>query len=184
MSNHLQKSLASLTEDEFGTLVRVLLGETTWEEYFREVVPDGRDAPPAWLRALTSRLEITTLYKVEQEESGSCSLGIVKDPERGDAWTYTTWTEGVIRGGRLVPAAGSLTPNDLWPVIEADLTDTGDSCLYGSFWCHPDLVSEEKIGNYLEQLMMKNAMERLEGGKGPILREWLRRNYPRRKEQA
>jgi hypothetical protein len=184
MSDHPQEFLATLSEDEFGTLVRVLLGETTWEEYFREVVPDGRDEPPAWLRSLTSRLKIATLYEVEQEESGSCSLGVVEDPERGDAWTYTTWTEGVIRGGQIVPAAGSLTPDDLWPVIEADLGDTGDACLYGTFWCHADLVPEDEIRRYLETLMESEGLDRLEGGEGPTLEEWLMRNYHGKEKQS
>jgi hypothetical protein len=184
MSDSSQESLATLSEEEFEALVQVLLEEQTWEKYIREVLPDGRDEPPAWLLSLTSRLEISTLYEVEQEESGSCSLGIKVDPERGDAWTYKTWTEGIIPGERLAPAAGSLTSAELWPLVEADLGDTGDACLYGTFWCHADLVPEDEIRRYLKNLMESEGLDRLEGGDGPTMEEWLMRNYHGKEKQS
>jgi hypothetical protein len=161
------QSLADFAEDEFEVLVEVLSGTMTWAEYFEDM-----DTPPEWLIELSGRLSIEYLYSVDVDGQGSLSLGWIKDGKSNEYWIFSTYADGVCQGERLDIADKTPTPDEAWEATRADLEETGDACLYGELWCHPSWVPRERIVPFLNEMLTREGMDRLQGGDGPSVEEW------------
>lgn len=165
------KSIGDLDEYEFEAIIRVCEGET-WEYY-------EDDGPtPDWVIDWCKSLGVIPIYSLGELDPVYASLGIIWDDREKACWFYCQYPDNTLLKDRVPVAREGLTPEILWPFILSELNDIGDSILFGEFTINaPSLIAKRDLKAYMEELMKANQMERLVGGTGPTLEQWLEAQF-------
>lgn len=164
-------SIRELSEYEFAVLVDALDGVTPLGEFFTE---SQESECPAWLKAWFDSLASEVLYSTDSGDAmGICCFGLVWDSKSNECWTYGATVEPACPIAEVKSGRSSLTSATVWSHVREDLIGLGLPVIWCNSWFNHLLVKREFLEPFLRDALNEAGLERMDGGQGLPLGEWL-----------
>jgi hypothetical protein len=168
-----KQSVGDFTDQEEIEAISTFLKDNPWEDYLEE-----EDMPPKWLLDWSKHWKVEFLWGMDMGEI-IASAYLIHDESTGEIFFSDLNDNGCCGFDKLSDPSGKLTVEQVWDhtrkyweEIMGDTLVCGDFRLGETKW-----LSRERVEAFLRDLMKKSNFDRMEGGEGPTLEEWIKREY-------
>ena len=173
MFEHSKTSLGDFTDPEEIEVISAFLREISWEYLY-----DETDMPPKWLIDWSRHWKVDFLWGLEWGNIIASGY-LIHDESTGESFFSDLHHDGCGGFERLSGPGSLLTIDQAWDHTSHYWGEIMMDCLvYGEFrLIETKWLPKERVEPFLRALLKGNCLDRMEGGEGPTLEEWIKREY-------
>jgi hypothetical protein len=168
-----KRSLADFIDQKEIEVISTFLQDNPWEDCF-----DETDMPPKWLIDWSSHWKVDFLWGLELGNIVASGY-LIHDESTGEIFFSDLNYEGCSGFEKLSGPEGHLTVDQAWAHTSKYWGEImTDSLVYGEFRLgETKWLPKEGVESFLKDLLEKSNFNRMEGGEGPTLEEWIKTEY-------
>jgi hypothetical protein len=173
MFEHPKTSLGDFTDQKEIEAISTFLRDNPWEDSFEEA-----DMPPQWLLDWSRHWKVDFLWSLEMGNIVASGY-LIHDESTGESLFSDLNIDGCGGFERLTETNTPLTVDQVWDHTSHYWGEImTDSLVHGEFrLIETKWLPKERVKPFLRGLLEGSGLDRMEGGNGPTLDDWIKREY-------
>jgi hypothetical protein len=173
MFDHPKASLADFTDQKEIEVISTFLRDNPWEDCF-----DETDMPPKWVIDWSRHWKVDFLWDLEMGEILASGY-LIHVESTGESFFSDLHYDGCSGFERISGPGSPLTVDQAWAHTSKYWEEImTDSLVYGEFrLIETKWLPRDRVEAFLADLLKKSNFNKMEGGEGPTLEEWIKREY-------